>query len=220
MIEPLRRHDLLCIDPASWEQALRVRPDLSADPMIASWADNGWPVIVRRFLPTDSANQIPVAISLPPMSPLPRLRAKRGATLQFAADQITSRVPAVSLRDGIIHAPGSWAGALQTLIEIGECYDSEPALFGSLLWQTLTGATYLNESSDLDLTWQVTRYSQAVALARAIAACADSSPMRIDGELVLPDGAAVNWRECHNTQEVMVKTLHRVECRTAQSLFA
>jgi len=214
MMVRLRRHDLLCIDPASWEQALRLRPQLSADPMIARWADNGWPVIVRRYLPTDSANQIPVAISLPPMP------VKSGAALQFAAGQIKSRVPAVSLRSDITRVPRSWTGTLQTLLDIGECYESEPALFGSALWQTLTGATYLSESSDLDLTWQVTRYSQAVALGRAIAACADSSPMRIDGEFVLPDGAAVNWREFHTAPEVMVKTLHRVECRSAQSLFA
>jgi len=209
----IQRHDLLRIDPTHWQQMLCLRPQLCADARIASWAENRWPVMVRRYLPTDKPHQIPVAISLPP-TPL-----KSGLALQLAPDQIGTHVPAVSIRSGIVSAPDFWARTLHTLIEIGECFDTEPVLFGSLLWQTLTGAIYLNERSDLDLIWPVSRYSQALGLGRAIAACADSSPMRIDGEFVLPDGAAVNWREFLNAPEVMVKTLHRIECRAVHSLF-
>lgn len=209
----VRRHDLLRIDPASWQQMLCLRPQLAADERIARWADNGWPVMVRRYLSTDRPNQVPVAISLPP-APF-----KAGAALQFAAHQIGARLPALSLRRGLCSAPHGWAGTLRTLLDIGECFDSEAALFGSLLWQTLTGARYINERSDLDLLWPVSRHAQALGLGRAIAACADSSPMRIDGEFILPDGAAVNWREFLNASEVMVKTLHRVECRAVRSLF-
>jgi hypothetical protein len=51
-----------------------------------------------------------------------------------------------------------------------------------------------------------------------------SSPVRLDGELELADGAAVNWRElaqtvANTTAEVLVKTMDGVEVRTRAGLF-
>ena len=48
-------------------------------------------------------------------------------------------------------------------------------------------------------------------------------PVRLDGELELPDGAGVNWRElAHNSDQrsqVLVKTMDGVEVRTKARLF-
>jgi len=45
-------------------------------------------------------------------------------------------------------------------------------------------------------------------------------PVRLDGELELPDGAAVNWRElAQNGNQLLVKTMNGVEVRTRASLF-
>ena len=49
-------------------------------------------------------------------------------------------------------------------------------------------------------------------------------PVRLDGELELPDGAAVNWRElaqrgADQGDEVLVKTMDGVEVRTRATLF-
>jgi phosphoribosyl-dephospho-CoA transferase len=47
-----------------------------------------------------------------------------------------------------------------------------------------------------------------------------TSPVRLDGEFILRDGGAANWRELHaEAAEVLVKTLHRVEIRPAAELF-
>ena len=51
-----------------------------------------------------------------------------------------------------------------------------------------------------------------------------TSPVRLDGELELADGAAVNWRElaqavANATAEVLVKTMDGVEVRTRAALF-
>ena len=48
--------------------------------------------------------------------------------------------------------------------------------------------------------------------------------VRIDGELVLPDGAGVNWRElaqsrADRSDELLVKTMDGVEVRTRAALF-
>jgi phosphoribosyl-dephospho-CoA transferase len=52
---------------------------------------------------------------------------------------------------------------------------------------------------------------------------ADAS-VRLDGELELPDGAAVNWRELARSganlrDELLVKTMDGVEIRTRAALF-
>jgi phosphoribosyl-dephospho-CoA transferase len=48
---------------------------------------------------------------------------------------------------------------------------------------------------------------------------ADAS-VRLDGELELPDGAAVNWRElAQNGNQLLVKTMNGVEVRTRALLF-
>jgi phosphoribosyl-dephospho-CoA transferase len=50
------------------------------------------------------------------------------------------------------------------------------------------------------------------------------SPVRLDGELQLPDGAGVNWRELAQNgddarSQVLVKTMDGVEVRTKAGLF-
>ena len=51
-----------------------------------------------------------------------------------------------------------------------------------------------------------------------------AGPVRLDGELELPDGAAVNWRELAQSianlaDELLVKTMDGVEVRTRAALF-
>jgi phosphoribosyl-dephospho-CoA transferase len=50
------------------------------------------------------------------------------------------------------------------------------------------------------------------------------SPVRLDGELELPDGAGLNWRELAQSRadpsdELLVKTMDGVEMRTRAALF-
>jgi phosphoribosyl-dephospho-CoA transferase len=214
VIESLQRHDLLRVDSVGWQQALAHLPHIAARPHVREWASRGWPVIVRRYAPGDAADLIPVAISLPPPA------GKPGVALALPVSSIVERLPAVAVSACRRQAPAAWRETLQSLLAIGERCGSAPAVFGSLLWQMLTGLTYLHERSDVDLLWRVTRAEQAQELVRLIAGCARSSPMRIDGELLLPDGAGMQWREWDGAEEVIVRTLHRVERRAANSFFS
>ncbi|HTE36772.1 MAG TPA: phosphoribosyl-dephospho-CoA transferase MdcG domain-containing protein, partial [Reyranella sp.] len=50
-----------------------------------------------------------------------------------------------------------------------------------------------------------------------LAALEIAAPMRLDGELVRSDGAAVNWRELHDgSQEVLVKTIRDAALASAR----
>jgi phosphoribosyl-dephospho-CoA transferase len=74
----------------------------------------------------------------------------------------------------------------------------EPAAFGSLLWQHLTGLAYLSRNSDLDVLWPVPTGFDVLSLVFGIAEVARAAPLRIDGEVIFPDGSAVNWYELWN----------------------
>jgi phosphoribosyl-dephospho-CoA transferase len=84
-------------------------------------------------------------------------------------------------------------------------------VFGSLAWRTLTGLDYLTGRSDLDLLLDVRRETDLDRLAADVAAIEADAPMRLDGELMRDDGAAVNWREFHSgAGEVLVKSINGV----------
>ena len=56
-----------------------------------------------------------------------------------------------------------------------------------------------------------------------IAAIEARAPMRLDGEILLPDGGGVNWRELHGAGPggtVLVKHRDRLALREAAALLA
>jgi phosphoribosyl-dephospho-CoA transferase len=215
VIEGWQRHDLVRVDPLAWRRALMGSPAW-ADDRVASWADRGWPVVVRRYALHEPRSLIPVAISLPAD---PR---NIGVALQLQPEALLERVTALRLDSAQSCAPRSWQRALAALKQIGDQFDSQPILFGSLLWQRLTGMSYLKQRSDLDLLWRVANRAHALGLAEAIASCEAISPMRIDGELMLPDQSAVHWREYQQQrgEEVLTKSMRGVQSRAWHSLFA
>jgi phosphoribosyl-dephospho-CoA transferase len=219
----LHRHMLLRVDPFCWSRVLARSPGVpagSAAPWLQSWSARGWPVMVRRYLPAESTDVIPAAVSLPPQS------RGSGFALRVLEEEIAATVPALALAAAEGAAPTSWLSTIRVLAAAGARCGSEPAVYGSLLWQWLTGLPYLTPRSDLDLCWPVDNEPQARSLTAELSRIAQDSPMRIDGELLLPDGAAVAWREyarcalSADDQELLVKTMHTVSARTCRSLFA
>lgn len=79
-------------------------------------------------------------------------------------------------------------------------------VFGSWMWQALTGEAHAGPSSDLDVLIPVSGREQA---ARAVAFLESSSkccPCRIDGELAFP-GGDISWREYASPAgEVLIKS--------------
>src|SRR5262249_31176029 len=62
---PLRRHDLVFVLPAAWRTTLESYAALAREPLVAGWADCGWPLIARRPAPDDKLG-VPVGLPLPP----------------------------------------------------------------------------------------------------------------------------------------------------------
>ena len=215
----MRRHDLLLVDPLAWQAVLEEHQRLTALPLVAGWAEEQWPVIVRRRTEGDAASVIPAALPLPPCYGKHRvgfsLRSKQGVTAY----------PPVLLRDAARAAPPEWQTMIAALVALGGQVGVAPRVFGALLWQHITGLPYLTERSDVDLLWAVSDHATAATLLAGLQRRDAQGPVRLDGELELPGGGGVSWREMalaaeRGCDEVLVKTMHGVTACHVAGLFA
>jgi phosphoribosyl-dephospho-CoA transferase len=214
----LRRHDLLRVEPAAWDAMLRRYADLADVPLVADWARLDRPVIVRRRMAGDLADGVPAALPLPPC------HGKRRLAFSFDSGATVAKWPPVLLGDAARTAPAGWQPVIAALLDLGEAVGMTPRVFGALLWEHLTGLPYLTAQSDLDLLWSISDERGAVLLVERLLRLDADGPVRLDGELVLPDGSGVNWRELAQSianpgHEVLVKTMEGVEARTWVALF-
>jgi phosphoribosyl-dephospho-CoA transferase len=211
----LRRHDLLRVEPPAWDAMLQCYPSLADLPLVADWARLDRPVIVRRRMAGECADALPAALPLPPSY------GKRRLAFCFALGASIVALPPVLLRDAAPAAPAEWRPIIAALLDLGETAGTTPRVFGALLWQHATGLSYLSARSDLDLLWSISDERTAASLVRRLRRLDADGPVRLDGELELPDGAAVNWRElAQNGNQLLVKTMDGVEVRTRAALFS
>ncbi len=189
--QPLRRHDLVGIAPFS----------SNADPILAAWTANGWPLISRR--PTlDDIQGVAVGLPLPPS------QGKRRLSFVVRPDQIISIRAPLLLGDAAHKAPSSWLPTIKQIEKLAGENGFEIRVFGSLAWSAITGLDYLTGSSDLDLLLYANADTDLDRVVANLAQIQLVSPMRLDGEFVRGDGAAANWREFRsNARDILIKSL-------------
>ena len=171
-------------------------------------------MIVRRHVPGDAPGIIPAAFPLPPANGMLRL------SVPLAPEEISARVAPLTLRAARDEAPPTWQRTIHALLELAAELGVEPRVYGSLLWQRLTGLSYLTAGSDLDLLWPIIDEETATRVVGHIAMIARESPVRCDGEILLPDGSGVQWREWHeHPTGVLVKTSAAVRLCATRDLF-
>lgn len=213
-----RRHDLLHVAPDAWASTLAHRPSLADLPLVRTWAARGWPVIVRRRVEAEDPSLAPVGVPLPPAA------SKRRVALLLPPEGVLQRSSPPSLRAVASVADAGWQSTIVSLLKLGERSGVEPSAFGSLMWQHQTGLAYLSPRSDLDLLWPAPPGFDVLSLVFAIAEIQLDAPMRIDGEVIFPDGSAVNWRELWSAYlagdgaEVLAKTMEGVRLLDVASL--
>lgn len=157
---------------------------------------------------------IPLAFPLPPAC------GKLRVPIQFTPADIAGRMSPQTLRALRGEIPAAWQPTVDALLAVADQTRVEPRVFGSLLWQRVTGLPYLSATSDLDLLWPVADLDCATRLVRRLAAIETDNPVRFDGEIISPDGRGVQWRELQRgPAEVLVKTSTGVQICPAHDLF-
>ena len=205
---PWRRHELLHVAPDVWASALAQRPALADLPLLEHWAEREWPVIVRRRAEGEDPGMVPVGVPLPPAA------GKCRVALVLPPGGILQRsYPPLLLRAAAKVADAGWQATIAALLVLGTRTGVEPSAFGSLLWEHLTGLAYLSPQSDLDVLWPVPENFDVLALVFGIAQVQRDAPIRIDGEVIFPDGSAVNWRELWNAYLAANRSGHWAEDR-------
>ena len=219
-----RRHDLLRVAPDGWDAALAALPRPQGLPPAAAallngWARRGWPVVLRRRGHGDPPGTLPVGVPLPPSVGKLRVAAALPPGVPWQA------LPAPGLDTVRPAVPVAWHALLDRLAALGTGHGAPPRPYGAALWGALTGLPYLGPGSDLDLLWPVTQATALDGLLDGLARIAAGSPVPLDGEVLLPDGAGVNWRELHRARrgaagEVLAKTADGISLRRALAPFA
>jgi len=216
--DPWRRHDLVRVAPDAWASALADCPSAAETPLLRTWADKGWPAIIRRRAEREDPRLAPVGVPLPPAA------GKRRVALLIPPDGVLGRSRPPLLRAAASVANSSWRSTIASILDLGERIGTEPSVFGGLMWQHQTGLTYLSPRSDLDLLWPIPRGFDVLSLVSGLAKIQSDAPMRIDGEIIFPDGGAVHWQELRNARQtgheagVLAKTMEGVRLFDAASL--
>ncbi len=197
----VRRHWRLWADPAAWAEMLAERPDLREEPLVRDWAERQWPLIACRPPAGAASDKVAAGLALPPQA------GKKKLFVLLPPEAVIKLAPPPSLINAASTAPPAWQSWIAALLRAAPGV----GVFGSLAWQYATGLSYLTPSSDLDLLLTHQDRDGSEALLRRIAMVAAAAPMRIDGELVRDDGAAVQWRELFDgAADVLVKRMEGV----------
>ncbi|WP_421568753.1 malonate decarboxylase holo-[acyl-carrier-protein] synthase [Stenotrophomonas sp. PD6] len=193
MPDRLARHTLVWLSAhADW------RADVAAhDRRLADWFARGWPAVVARRAADDPDPRVRLGVPLPPAE------GKQRLALRVPLSDIVRQAPPLPLAEVRAHAgvPAEWQQPLQALERVAPAH-----VFGAFAWQVLTGLDYVHARSDIDVLWSVQTADAADALVAKLQVWERRFDRRLDGELCLPDGGAVNWREYAGcAREVLVK---------------
>lgn len=207
MPERLPRHTLVWLSAHAGWQA-----DIAAhESRLADWFAQGRPAIVARRAADDADPRLRLGVPLPPAEGKLRL-----ALCMPAHDVLrTAALPTLQavLEGDLVQ---DWQRPLQALQDIAAA-----RVFGAFAWQHLTGLHYVHARSDIDLLWRIDTAAQADALVARLQAWETEHGRRVDGELCLVDGGAVNWREyAGRSREVLVKRLDGAALELRDALFA
>ncbi|MCC8536037.1 malonate decarboxylase holo-[acyl-carrier-protein] synthase [Xanthomonas axonopodis pv. poinsettiicola] len=191
------RHALVWLRPAAQWQALTP----GAQPRLQQWFAAGLPAVVARRDPRQAPDALRLGVPLPPAEDKQRL------ALSARVEDIARCTAPLALEAVLAHAPETAKPALRALLTQCQANGLQPRVFGSFAWQAVTGLAYVHAQSDLDLLWTLETPEQAHAVVALLQRWEQRHGQRADGELLLPDDLAVNWREyASSAQQVLVKS--------------
>jgi phosphoribosyl-dephospho-CoA transferase len=182
------RHDWVHLGEG-WEGHLCAPLSAENSQEVESWRRRGLPLVVARRQPADSENDLRIGLAL---------SDKRRIGVHVAASSAVAHAGPPTLAAALASAPAGWRPLLGAVVRLGKALEVPICVFGSLAWQHLSGLRYLRPGSDVDLLFAPRGWGAVEELLTALGSLDgfDSADgPRLDGEILLPDGGAVAWRE-------------------------
>lgn len=188
-MQALHRHQLAYLRPAAWREIAARSWDPVARECLEHWADHDLPLVVTRQAP----HQAGIALGIS----APLAWDRRRIALRVAHDGIDRFENFPLAREACSRMPTPARFALErALARLGTLGMQQAYVYGSHGWQIVTGLPCTHAASDIDLWIGVDDAVRADAVAHALSAAPSlHGEPRLDGEVVLPDGSAVAWRE-------------------------
>lgn len=205
-LQSLHRHQLVHLGDDGWAAVLSGQWDTQAQACLEYWARQQLPLVVTRQ-PASGLAATWLALGLP--APLQWDRRRLAVHVPRTA---VTRIAAFPLLSTIIDVlPPAAQHSAQAMQHRLADLETTVRVYGSYGWQAMTGLAHCNAQSDLDVFLVVRDMAHADAVARQAGDFA-ADGLRLDGELMFADGAAVAWREWRNwragrTRAVLVKRL-------------
>ncbi|CAN7713597.1 malonate decarboxylase holo-[acyl-carrier-protein] synthase [Variovorax paradoxus] len=205
----LHRHQLAWLTRSGWAAVLGRPWDVQARDCLGHWALHRLPLVVTRQ-PAHAGADGWIALGLP----APACWGRRRLALQVphaAVDGLGEFPRLADVQD--LLPPPAWDVLRELLGRLSQCH-AAVRVFGSYGWQAISGLDHVRAGSDLDLSIAVEGAVHADAVACALGLF-EAPQLRLDGELMFGDGAAVAWREWAEwrggrARAVMVKRLDGV----------
>ncbi len=188
-LDPFRRHDLVRL-VADWREHLVAAIDEAAAAAVARRVALDGHFVVARRDAGDAADVLRLGLALP---------GKRRIAIAATRSVVRERRDPLRFDEVAATIDGLWPEAGPDLRRLAERRLPGVRVFGSLAWQVLAtprSERHATTASDVDLLFApATRRD----LAGAVAALRDFEARRpvprLDGEVRLPDGGFVAWRE-------------------------
>jgi len=157
---------------------------------LARWAENDWPVIVRRSESDIPPNMLCLGLAAPPD---PHTGMKTRIPFLVPSEHIVRHDVPLAIISAEKALPAKWQKDFADLVEKVTAIGLEFRVYGSAAMQAITGLSYLTPSSDIDLLFFPQTKDQLLAGSALLTSYAAKLPL--DGEIVFPSGSAVAWKE-------------------------
>lgn len=181
------RHRRVWLRPSRQGQDV-VCGDRRAIEAIVAWQSEGLPFVGRAVGAGDPEGHVPLGLALM----VDGCRARLAFSIE---QQSVARIEdPIALGQLLPSLPGRMRDTARRLNAAARELGMPLGAYGSVAWEHCK-AGYLHAASDLDLLARPANAESAKQWLQVLGAIDAAAPMRIDGEIELPDGYCVAWRE-------------------------
>ena len=209
------RHDWVTL-PGDWRDRLAAPLAAQDEDALARWSEKGRPLVVARRLEGDAPDRIRLGLALP---------GKRRIGLTLPAEALALPLRAPLFLDVVANGVAFWPEAMRELAGLIARLAPDMRVFGSFAWQFFAAdpaMIYVTQDSDIDLLLAPSHDERLAVWIAALQNFESRWPApRLDGEIALPGGDFISWREyAARPKKILVKGADYVCLRPIEQIDA